>query len=410
MKKTPSYLWVIGGGQLQAPLIEEARKLELGIIVTDRNPQCLCRKLADKFYPIDIFDINKNTDLLFALQEEGIRLAGIIAAGIDANVTAAILARLAGLPGVSPQAAYKTHNKAAFRKFLSTHNLPCPRWREVKNGEELKKAITAIGFPLIVKNVDSSASRGTKKFFAPAPWQEITEVFNHAREVSSTKSALVEELLEGEEQTVETLFDIKGTFHPCFITDRIFDRESSWAVEQVVRHPTTLTSKQQKNLYTLVEHTASALGITTGAAKADTIMTKKGPVILEMTTRLSGGFDCQYIVPLATGKNVLRAAILTAIGKPFPSSLLKDTKKRVVFSGSIWPEPGKTIAGTKGLEKARRMPGFGYFFMNRKKGDRIEPYTDGTKRVCFLIVSGKNYEEAYQAFESIRDTIGIITH
>ena len=116
IKKT---FWIIGGGLLQVPLIKEVHQLGLNVIITDRNPHCVCKNLGEYFYPVDIFDLHKNIELLFNLLNSKIHLVGILAAGIDANVTAAVLARIAGLPGVAPQAAYITHNKAAFRKFLS---------------------------------------------------------------------------------------------------------------------------------------------------------------------------------------------------------------------------------------------------------------------------------------------------
>ncbi len=81
------------------------------------------------------------------------------------------------------------------------------------------------------------------------------------------------------------------------------------------------------------------------------MLTKNGPRIIEMTCRLSGGFDSQYLVPAATGKNVLKVAILIALGKPFPKNLLIDKKQKVGVTGSIWPKPGK-ILNIKGKSKS----------------------------------------------------------
>ena len=40
-------LGIIGGGQLQIPLVEEAKKLGYSTIVTDVNPNCVCSDIAD---------------------------------------------------------------------------------------------------------------------------------------------------------------------------------------------------------------------------------------------------------------------------------------------------------------------------------------------------------------------------
>lgn len=396
--KKEKILWVIGGGQLQIPLIEEAKKLSLSTLVTDKNSNCVAKTYADHFYPVDIFDIEENIKLLFKLRKEGMNIVGVLAAGIDANVTAAVTAKIAGLPGVDPYIAYVTHNKPAFRNFLKKHHLLSPRWAEVSTLRELKKSIKRIGVPFIIKNIDSSGSRGTKKFFSMPNDAELSNALREAIENSSTKTALVEELLFGIEQTVETLFDVDGKFHPCFITDREFDPKNKWAVEIGLRHPTALSISDQKKLYNTTKKTADLLGITYGAAKVDMILTKKGPMIIEMTTRLSGGFDSQYLVPVTTGKNVLRAAILTSIGKRFPEKLLVDTKHRVGVTGSLWPKPGKIIS-IKGIDEAKNIPGIEYIFFRSKVGDVILPYTDSTKRVCFIIATGKNEEDA-------RNTLG----
>ena len=407
--KKKKVIWVIGGGQFQVPLIEEVHKLGFSALVTDKSSRCVCRDIAEFFYPVDIFDIKGNIDLLFKLFSEGTVLKAVIAAGIDANVTAAVLARVAGLPGVNPQVAAVLHNKAAFRQFLTKNNLPCPRWAEVRNERELRDAIRQVRFPLIIKNVDNSASRGTQKFFKqPKNNKILIKAMENAKESSTTKSAIVEELLQGPEQTVETLFDVNGKFHPCFITDRIFDPKNSFAIEVGLRQPTALSERIQKKLYRLVEITARKLRLSIGAAKGDTIYTKRGPILLEMTSRLSGGFDCQYLVPAATGKNALKAALLTALGKPFSKQLLIDRKRRVGLTGSLWPKPGK-IVSISGVAKAKKIPGVEHVFMRYAVGETVAPYTDGAKRTSFIIVTGKNEAQARETLNRALHTVKIKT-
>lgn len=409
MKRPKRVLWVIGGGSLQIPVIEEAKKLGLATLVTDMSSTCVARPHADYFYPVDIFDVGGSVDLLFRLRHfENMDIAGVIAAGIDANITAAVLARVAGLPGVDPKAAYITHHKPAFRKFLTEHNLPCPLWEEVSTFAEASAAVKRIGVPFIIKNIDNSGSRGTRKFFSMPSDRVLKGALVAACGASSTKTALIEEMVSGLEQTVETLYDVQGAFHKCFITDRLFDPENEWAVEIGLCQPTSLPSATQEELYALTKKTADLLGITIGAAKADMILTKRGPMMLEMTTRLSGGFDCQYLVPAATGKNVLKSAILTAIGKKFPSGLLTDKKHRVGMTGSVWPKPGEIVSIT-GLSQAQRIPGVEHIFLRSAVGDTVGPYTDGASRTCFIIVTGKDEDAAHATLEKAQQTIKIVT-
>ena len=59
-KNNYKYFWVIGGGILQIPLIHEVKKLNYSVIVTDGNPDCICKKQAEIFECIDIYDISKH--------------------------------------------------------------------------------------------------------------------------------------------------------------------------------------------------------------------------------------------------------------------------------------------------------------------------------------------------------------
>src|SRR5205807_10036557 len=135
------------------------------------------------------------------------------------------------------------------------------------------------------------------------------------------------------------------------------------------------------------------LDIGIGAAKADTMLTPDGPRIIEMTTRLSGGFDCQVLVPAATGKNVLRAALRTAIGEEIDPADLEDRRHRVAVSGSPWPPPG-TIRAIHGIEDARTLPGIEDVILRRQVGDEVTGYEDCAARVCFVIASGTTRDEA----------------
>lgn len=400
-----NYLWVIGGGVLQVPLINEAKKIGLKVIATDGSSDCACSQYADIFSPIDIFDIEKHIEFSNDLIKKGISINGVLAAGIDAPETMARLAEHIGLPGVSSEIAHLVNHKELFRKKMKELKIPVPSFHvmSLDNLVNLEKILDEIGYPLIVKNTSSSGSRGTKIFYEP-DLESIEETILEAISVSRSSKALIESLWTGSEHTVETIFDVDGVFHKCFITDRNFEKSDGFALETGLVHPSQLSIIHQEEMYELAEHVSKAIGIRHGAAKFDMIMTENGPRIIEMTVRLSGGFDCQYLVPMATGKNILKAAIMTSLGRPFDKSILYDSKKRVCLSESLWPSPGK-ILEIEGIKKIKSLEGFEFIYFRYNVGDYVQPYTDCTKRVCFIIASGINYEEALNNMNAIKKEI-----
>lgn len=411
MKKILKYIWIIGGGQLQVPLIDEAKKLGYSVIVTDVNPNCVCRDIADIFERVDIFDIESHI-LLYERSFKNnslIKIIGILAAGIDAHQTMAYLCNHIGLVSVSTEIADLVSNKDLFRKKMEKLGVQTPKFKSITINDlpNLKTLTDQIGYPLIIKNTSSSGSRGTKIFYKPN-LEEMNAIAKEAIDVSRSKRALIESFWIGTEHTVETIFDINGNFHKCFITDRTFDQSNGYALETGLIHPSQLSEEMQENMYNLAEKTSKLIGIKVGASKFDMIVTNTGPKIIEMTVRLSGGFDCQYLVPAATGKNILKAAILTCIGKQIDNDCLKNKSRKVAISESIWPKPGGVIKQINGIEDAKRLPGFENIFFRFGVGDFIEEYNDCTKRVCFIICTGSNLIEAKKNMIKIKEKINFL--
>lgn len=385
---------LVAGGLLQVPQVEIAHALGLNTIVTDRDPECACADLADAFVQLDTYDLSGHVKLARLLRKTG-ELAGVFTAGADVALTVALAAAATGLPGVDPRAAYAAKNKARTREFFDKAGLPNPRWEEVETEHQALQAALQIGYPLIVKNVDNCASRGTTIFREQGPTGLDTDfrfddsflsAVEKAKAASTTGTALIEEYLIGQEVTVETLV-WEGRQYPCFITDRFFRPLSPYAVEYGLRSPSILDSTTRKELYALALQGAGVLGIDFGAAKADVIMTGKGPRILEMTTRLSGGFDCQYLVPVASGKEVIKAAMLLALGEPIHEELLEAKWNKHAVSFNPLPPPGRIIA-IRGLEEAKSSLGVEHIFLRVGVGDIIPEYRDCAARPCWIIATG----------------------
>ena len=406
--QTP-YFWIIGGGLMQVPLIEVVHALGLRALVTDRRDDCACASLADWFEAVDIFDLMGHLVLCDELLGAGERIAGVLAAGVDAPLTMAVLAQHLGVPGISPDIAALVHHKAKCRKRLTELGYPMPLYRQLSPSDlpDLTAIADGIGYPLIIKNTDSSGSRGTR-IFQSRQDEAMHATAREAMRVSRSGTALLESCWEGTEHTVETLFDVHGKFHRCFITDRWFDKSAGFAIETGLRHPSVLSVHAQEQMYSLAEQVARDVGIHQGAAKYDMMMTQDGPRIIEMTVRLSGGFDCQYLVPAATGKQVLRAAVLTALGRPLEPNMLTDTRRRIGVTGSLWPQPG-TITRIEGVAQALALPGIEQVFLRCKTGDRVEAYTDCTQRVCFVIATGDDEAQARSHLDRALRTIRIET-
>lgn len=368
---------IVGGGLLQVPAVEAARSLGLKAIVTDGNPDAPAMSIADETHIIDIYDVPNHFALGLRLKD---RIAGVFTEGADAEVTVASVAEALGLPGISIEAAMNCKNKARMRNCFDNASISPVYWYPVSG-----YAHNPIGYPCVVKPADNCASRGVH-----VVWREedMDAAVTDAIANSTTGTALIEEYLEGPQQSVEILFNAKGNCHWLNIVDRPFDG----VLELGHVNPSNLPELDRIYLFQLTEQAAQAVGVHFGAFKCDTVWTKDGPRILECTARLSGGFDCQYTTPLATGRNFIRAAMKLAVGRDDIEEDLKPTHNRYAAAWAAFPKPGRVTHIETG--DVRNPFDERYIFIRVKEGDIIESYENCSQRPVFVIAVGDSYEEA----------------
>lgn len=394
------YVWCIGGGQMQIPVVEEIKKMGYMAIVSDGNKDCVCADKADIFLNVDIFDVDGHIKASEGMEET---LMGVFACGIDAPVTASALAKRFHLPGAQYEMAQIIHDKHTFRLTQKQLGYLHPEFTYISRGNNLQ--INKVDKDLVVKPSQNSGSRGTTLIPKGTYPLDVMRAVELAHDNSRNGGCLVEERLYGTEHTVETLIDNNGDFHPCFITDRFFDYTNG-AVETGLRNPSRLPAYIQRNAFGIAKRMAYDYMIEGSPLKLDIMVTEKGIVVIEATTRMSGGFDCQYLVPAATGMNPIRAGLQVCLGQDVDKRLLIPTKDKVAVSNSLWPKPGK-ILSIKGLTEAKKIKGVEKIFLRYKAGDVIEPYINCAQRACFIITSGDSYGMAMGVFNEVKETLKI---
>jgi|TARA_B110000263_G_scaffold128362_1_gene111656 biotin carboxylase len=378
---------IVAGGILQIPAVEEARKLKLKTIVTDGNKNAICSNLADQFYKIDIYNIPKHFELIKKIMND-VNIKGVFTEGSEATITVAELAKYLDLKGISPESARNCKDKIMTRRILEKHKIPIPRWKQVTKKSISSEAKT-LGFPIIIKSSNNSGSRGSTKV---SDAKGLLQAYNLAKKNSTNSKVLIEELLYGDEQSVEILFDHNKKCIFLNIVDRYFS-EGKWSIELGHVNPTRLNKKTQKELFELTKKSAKSMNIDFGVFKADTIITKDGIKILEVTPRLSGGFDSQKTTPISSGRNFIKAAMTLALNMPIEKNDLIHKKKKFSAVWTVLPNPGK-IKMIKGVDIAKRLKGVKEIIIMKQKNDKIPKIIDSAKRPAYVISEASSYNQA----------------
>ncbi|WP_445427757.1 ATP-grasp domain-containing protein [Alishewanella sp. HL-SH05] len=396
MQKKEAIL-IISAGIMQIPAIKTAKSLGLYVVATDRNPQAEGFAFCDEAVVIDSKDIAGHVK--FAQDNQQRLNLKAVFAGSDIAVTVAAVTNALGLPGIPMDVAQRSNNKVLMKQRWIEDGIPTPYGAEVSSEEEALKILEKIGFPAIVKAVDNAASRGSMKIDSVS---QLALALHNAKQASKTGTAIIEQYVIGTEQSVETIIWNNKHYH-VGMADREFGFHP-YHIETAHVDPSVLDETRQQQIYDVVDAAARSLGITFGPAKADMILTAQGPMILEMTARLSGGFHSQYTTPLSSGKNPIKAVMELALNRPLDEKLLQDSVHKTAVCSGLFPPKGK-IKAIHGLEKARSIPGVAEIILTRKAGDYITDFIDNGCRFCWVITVAANVEEAKAIVAEVANTI-----
>ena len=298
-------LAIIGASYLQLPLIRKAKNMGCKTHVFAWKADDVGEKEADYFYPISIVEKEK---ILKKCKEIGID--GICSIASDlAIITVNYVAQNLGLVSNDLDCTDKSTNKHLMRRCFEKNNDPSPRSYMVENINDLKDK--ELIFPLIVKPVDRSGSRGITKVFA---YSELETALEKAKSEGFEKRALVEEFAEGREYSVESI-SWEG-HHTVLTVTKKYTTGSPNFVETGHLEPSDLSDEQLVKIETVVKHALDSLGIRYGASHSEFKIDDLGNIrIIEIGGRMGGDMIGSDLVELTTGYDFVKAVIDVSLGK-----------------------------------------------------------------------------------------------
>lgn len=296
--------------------------------------------------------------------------AGVTLAA-DCHQTVAIINRHLGLFGIDPKIARICRQKNVTREVLTAADIYQPKFKCVNNLEDAKLFLASIGNCGVIKATDNSGSRGFSKVNS---LEELTQsVFDLAVLSGTSGSVLIEEILIPRndcisELSVETLW-FNGKMYWLNWVDRLFKSDLefissfndegaaaiNWGVEVGHINPALHSSLVKNKIHEMIFKAGCALGMNNEVGghvlKADIMLTDDGPVIIELTPRLSGGWDSSGTT-LARGADFQAGVLFLALGHPLDLDLwckYFEFKSPNLYA-SIWahvPHNAKDCIGRK---------------------------------------------------------------
>lgn len=207
-----------------------------------------------------------------------------------------------------------TTDKYMMRKVMKEAGLDSPRFTLVTDKfsfEDVENAVIGFSFPLIIKPVDLSASRGVMKIDTK---ENLFEAVKYSLGWSKKKECIIEEFIEGPEYSGESIA-YQGRYTLLAITEK----ETTGApffVERAHRQPASLSQGMENKVRETLFKAFKALRIEYGAIHPEFRITDDGRILfMEIATRMGGDHIGTELTPLSSGYDFIGMVIDICCGK-----------------------------------------------------------------------------------------------
>jgi biotin carboxylase len=400
-------LLVIGGGIEAIPGIKYAKKLGIKVVVSDIDPNAPGFELADYKLIVSTYDYKETAILAKDFSDSIMKISGIISMAADVPYTVAFVSKKLNLSSNSIETAEFSSDKFLMKNIFKEKNIPIPYFWKITSLNELMDIEKLNGLPLVIKPLDGRGARGVLLI---SEKKELENAYKESLKFSKDSTLIVEQYLEGQQISTEALI-IDSVGYPIGFCDRNYEflqKFSPFIIENGGDMPTGLTNLEKNLVSKTAINAGIAMGVVNGVVKGDMVLTKDGPKVIEIATRLSGGWFSSDQIPLNSGIHIVEYAIKIALNIKFDATDLIPKIDAGVAIRYFFPNEGQ-ISKIENLDILLDKDYIYKFELYVKEGDYIEKITDHTKRAGYVITIGKDKKEAVNRAEGIVNTIKIIT-
>ena len=294
---------ILGASKPHLPLYLKAKEMGLEVHCVAWAEGAYCKDYADHFHDISITDKEAIARMCVA---EGID--GVVSNALEPAVpTMAYLHDVCGMNGISSLTASRCTDKKLMRQCIKDNDAcPQPQFSLLADTDPHQ-----LNYPVIVKPTDSSCSNGVTKVTSP---EEFAAAVERAVGASRNGEILIEECIEGEEISVESI-SFNGSHYILTVTDKE-TTGAPYFVETAHHQPSSKSPQLLEELRRYVQQIHDALGIDNGASHAEFKITDDGRIyFIEIGARGGGDFISYELVKLSTGYDYVKGMIEVALGE-----------------------------------------------------------------------------------------------
>lgn len=378
--------------------VKAGDELGVDLIVASEAPPPI--EMGDRYLQIDCSDPNTAAEAIVRAGDH-IPIDGVVAADDSGVEIAALAGTRLGLAANAPDAARATRNKETQRLLFKAGEVPQPKWEALPAGVDPEEAARQVGYPVVIKPLDRSASQGVVRVDQPAQLTEsIERVYSI---VGMDNRLLIEQFIEGDEVAVEGIIGPSG-FNSLAIFDKPCPIAGEGFQETMLVTPSRHSPESQRECLRVATAAVAALGLSHGPVHIELMIEDDQVVVLEVAARSIGGL-CSKSLRFGLMDTSLESLILrNALGRDKPELRRSPTASGVLMIPI--PAPGR-LESIEGLSEARSIDGVTAIDITIREGDLVLPPPEGDRYLGFVFANATDPAQVEVALTRARDLIGV---
>ena len=389
---------LLGGSAQQVIAIETAKKLGYYTVLCDFLTDNPGQYVADKFYLVSTTD--KDAVLEMAQKE---KVDGILAYASDpAAPTAAYVAEKMSLPGNPYESVEILCNKDKFRAFLTENGFSAPVAKGYASKEEALNDKRSFEYPIIIKPVDSSGSKGATVLNSE---DDLGQALDFAFSFSRCHRIIVEHFIEKK--------------HSYMIGGDVFIKDGKivlWGLLNCHRDncvnplvpvgksfPLQLENEDVENVKATLSSMIEKLGIRNGSMNVELVVDKSNRVWPIDVGPRSGGNMIPDLLGDMFGVDIAEMSVEAAMGGPIKGKIHEPMGYYATHNlHSVKNGTYKDISFASEIEQ------FIYRkCLYKKAGDPVEYFDNAAKCLGIVFFKFPNEKKMHDILEHINDFITI---
>ena len=360
--------------------IEAAQRLDISLVIASQSEFSLVSAVANGIQ-IDFSDTALSLQRIVTAHQEH-QFRAVIASDDGSVALAALVGKTLGLSANAEDSAKLTQRKDLARLRLKQHGQPIPDFRVVNTFLPLLDQLSQLNYPVVVKPVSMSGSKGVIKANNEqeciAALERIKPLLSQLANEEERRTILIDDFLDGPEVAYEGLLH-KGRLRQLTIFDKPEPMNGPFFEESYYISPSRHSVSWQKIIHQRVSEACVAYGLTEGPVHAELRLIDKDAYMIEIAARTIGG-DCADMLKFGLNIGLEELVLLQAMGKPIDIPEMKNSVGVLMIP---IPEQG-ILRRVEGIEKAREINYITDIGISVREGYELLPLPEGSSYLGFI--------------------------